>query len=259
MRQNFQTVENISQFCANVFFWRNIYSVISEQLVLPFLNVYNCAVYKSIQKHFEAVIPLCCFIHTFAYTPQIYGPWSCIASVNTLRPRQNGRHFQDDIFKCIFVSVNIWISTNILLKIVPKILINNIPALDQIMAWRRPGDKPLSEPMLVSLLTHICVTRPQWVKCHVALRCLNRNRDPFQKRIFARYSDSIDILLCCNSIAGHQIATNVCRCHDNRAVVPCKKYGSHLLESSWEWNEISIEFEKWWKTVSETWALVLSV
>ena len=31
------------------------------------------------------------------------------------------------------------------------------------MAWRRSGDKPLSEPMTVSLLTHICVTRPQWV------------------------------------------------------------------------------------------------
>ena len=40
---------------------------------------------------------------------------------------------------------------------------NNIPALVQIMAWRRPGDKPLSERMIVSLLTHICVTRPQWV------------------------------------------------------------------------------------------------
>ena len=32
------------------------------------------------------------------------------------------------------------------------------------MAWCRPGDKPLSEPMMVRLLTHICVTRPQWVK-----------------------------------------------------------------------------------------------
>ena len=31
------------------------------------------------------------------------------------------------------------------------------------MIWRRPGDKPLFEPMMVSLLTHICVTRPQWV------------------------------------------------------------------------------------------------
>ena len=32
------------------------------------------------------------------------------------------------------------------------------------MAWRRPGDKSLSESMMVSLPTHICVTRPQWVK-----------------------------------------------------------------------------------------------
>ena len=32
------------------------------------------------------------------------------------------------------------------------------------MAWRRPGDKPLSEPMMVVLPTHMCVTRPQWDK-----------------------------------------------------------------------------------------------
>ena len=50
------------------------------------------------------------------------------------------------------------------LKFVPKGSINNIPALVQIMAWCRSGDKPWSEPMMVSLLTHICVTRPQWVK-----------------------------------------------------------------------------------------------
>ena len=83
---------------------------------------------------------------------------------NTLRPRQNGRHFPDDIFKWIFVNENAWISINISLKFVPRGPIHNIPTLVQIMAWRRPGDKPLSEPMLVSSLTHICVTRPQWVK-----------------------------------------------------------------------------------------------
>ena len=49
------------------------------------------------------------------------------------------------------------------LKFVPEGPINFIPALVQIMAWRRPGDKPLSELMMVSLLTHICVIRPQWV------------------------------------------------------------------------------------------------
>ena len=82
---------------------------------------------------------------------------------NTLRPRQSGRHFADDIFKCIFLNENAWISLKISLKFVPKVRINNIPTLVQIMAWRRPGDKPLSESMLVILLTHICVTRPQWV------------------------------------------------------------------------------------------------
>ena len=58
---------------------------------------------------------------------------------NTLRPRQNGRHFADDIFKCIFVNENAWIALKILLKFAPKVRINNIPALVQIMAWRRPG------------------------------------------------------------------------------------------------------------------------
>ena len=82
--------------------------------------------------------------------------------LNTLRPRQNGRHFTDDIFKCIFLNENVWIAIEISLTFVPKGRINNIPALVQIMAWRRPGDKPLSEPMMVSLPTHICVTRPQW-------------------------------------------------------------------------------------------------
>ena len=83
--------------------------------------------------------------------------------VNTLRPRQNGRHFADDDFKRMFMNENARISVNISLKFVPKGLVNNIPALIQIMAWRRPGDKPLSEPLMVNLLTHICVTRPQWV------------------------------------------------------------------------------------------------
>ena len=87
-------------------------------------------------------------------------PWP----LNTLRPRQNGRHFADDNFKCVFWNENVGISINISLKFVPKGQINNIPSLVQIMACRRPGDKPLSKPMTVSLLTHICLTRPQWVK-----------------------------------------------------------------------------------------------
>ena len=44
----------------------------------------------------------------------------------------------------------------------PKGPIDNIPFV-QIIAWRRPGDKPLSEPMVDSLMTRLCVTRPQYV------------------------------------------------------------------------------------------------
>ena len=88
----------------------------------------------------------------------------CSPVINTLRPRQNRRHFADDIFKCIFLNKNVWIPIKISLKFVPQGPINSIPALVQIMAWRRPGDKPLSGPMIVRLPTHICVTRPQWVK-----------------------------------------------------------------------------------------------
>ena len=83
--------------------------------------------------------------------------------LNTLRPRQDGRHFADDDFKRIFLNENVWIFIDISLKFIPKGPIDNIPALVQIMAWRRSGDKPLSEPMVVRLPTHICVTRPQWV------------------------------------------------------------------------------------------------
>ena len=97
-------------------------------------------------------------------TYELIESWSCLYEpFNTLRPRRNEQHFADDIFKRIFFNENVWISIKISLKFVPKGSINNIPALVQIMAWCRPGDKPLSEPMMVSLPTHICVTRPQWV------------------------------------------------------------------------------------------------
>ena len=75
----------------------------------------------------------------------------------------NCRHFADGIFKFIFLNENVWISFKISLKFVPKVWNNNILALLQIMVWHCPGDRPLSEPMMVSLLMHVCVTQPQWV------------------------------------------------------------------------------------------------
>ena len=74
-------------------------------------------------------------------------PW-----IDSSLPGQNGRHFADDIFKCISLNEKAWISIKIPVKFVPKGPINNNPALVQIMAWRRPGDKPLSEPMLTQFI-----------------------------------------------------------------------------------------------------------
>ena len=102
-------------------------------------------------------------ISSFATEISGQGIWSSLVQMlSTLKPRRNGQHFAGDTFKRIFFNENVWISIKISLTFVPKGPIHNIPALVQIMAWRRPGDKPLSEPMMDSLSTHICVTRPQW-------------------------------------------------------------------------------------------------
>ena len=53
--------------------------------------------------------------------------------INTLKLRQNVRHFPDDILKCIFLNKNVWISTKISLKFVPKGPIHYDAALVQIM------------------------------------------------------------------------------------------------------------------------------
>ena len=75
-----------------------------------------------------------------------------------------GRDQMDAISQTTFSSAFSWMKMyEFRLKFVPKGPINNLPALVQIMAWCRPGAKPLSEPTMVSLTTHICVTRPQRV------------------------------------------------------------------------------------------------
>ena len=79
--------------------------------------------------------------------------------INTLRLRHDGCQFPDDIFKYIILNENVSISIMISLKFVPKDPINNIPALVQIMAWHRPGDKSLSEAYL-TLLGHLMSSWP---------------------------------------------------------------------------------------------------
>ena len=118
------------------------------------------------------------YISKFIYFHSIkciwkYHLWNGVHFVSTWLTRW-GRDKMDALsqtpfFKCIFVNENVWIPIKISLKFVSKGPINNIPPLVQIMAWRRPGDKPLSEPMMVRLLTHICVTRPQWVNSNQSI------------------------------------------------------------------------------------------
>ena len=76
-------------------------------------------------------------------------------------------------FSWIFLNENILLPIKISLKFVLKGPINNIPALVQIMAWRRLGDKPLYESMMVILLMRICATRPRWVKVWMFLVLLS--------------------------------------------------------------------------------------
>ena len=97
----------------------------------------------------------CSNIDTFTVMSTI-DPHPSGSYCNTLRLRQNCRHFTDNIFKCIFLNENVWMLLKSLLKFVPKVGINDIPALVQIMAWRRP--------MMVSLLMHKYISWPQWVQ-----------------------------------------------------------------------------------------------
>ena len=67
-------------------------------------------------------------------------------SFNTSRLRQKAV-----IFQTTFPNAFSWMKMDkilfkISLKFVPQGPINYIPALVQIMAWRHPGDKPLSVP-----------------------------------------------------------------------------------------------------------------
>ena len=58
----------------------------------------------------------------------------------------------DDIFKRIFLNENVRILIQISLKCVPEGSIDNKPALVQVMARYRTGDKPLTAPMLTQFI-----------------------------------------------------------------------------------------------------------
>ena len=111
------------------------------------LLIYLCMLY------YERHLCSSCISFSFYHVPFYW---------NTLRQKKTAAILQTTF--SFFFNENIWISIKISLKFIPKGPNNNIPELVEIMAWRRPGDKPLSEPMMVSLVTHICIIRPQWIE-----------------------------------------------------------------------------------------------
>ena len=89
--------------------------------------------------------------------------WLIISSFHTLKPRQDGRLFPDDILEWIFLSENLWISNTVSFDFIPWDSINNIPALFPIMAGTvQATSHYLSEPW------RTCVTRPQWANLHLS-------------------------------------------------------------------------------------------
>ena len=74
-------------------------------------------------------------------------------SLNTLRPKQNGHHFANNMHVHVhFLNENIWISIQISLKFVPRGPINNIQALVQ---WMVPPRRQLTH---WGRATHICAS-----------------------------------------------------------------------------------------------------
>ena len=137
---------------------------------------------------------------------------------NSSLPEQDGRHFADNSFRCIFLNENdripIWIS----LKFVPTSPIDNKPALVQVMAWRRTGDKSLPEPLLTQFNdAYMRHYRGRWVnvtdadnqfsKCVITilfsfpdLRCVYQARIkiPLAKNIndLAKYLQVVNSVIC---------------------------------------------------------------
>ena len=101
-------------------------------------------------------------------------------------PGQKGRHFAEDIFRCIFVHEKFYILIKISLKFVPKGPIDNNPPLVQLMAWHRIGNKPLSEPMLTRFIDAYMqlggdelTLIPAWINNHMPNKVWDEITYPF--------------------------------------------------------------------------------
>ena len=92
---------------------------------------------------FQVRLAIIISIHTLAKMALLH--WNGTLVLTHLPLDKMAAILADDIFKCIFMNEKFRILIRNSLKFVPNGPINNIPALVQIMAWRRSVDKPLSQ------------------------------------------------------------------------------------------------------------------
>ena len=162
MTSSWHLVSATLQTFSDVFAWKE--SFVLNKIQLKGLIANMSALYRVMALRFSGKCHYLIKCWPRSVMPYgIIGKQKVKSGFNSSPPGQNCRHFADGIFRCILLNENVWISIKISLNSVPKGSINIIPALVQVMAWRRIGDKPLSEPMLTGSLTHICGTRGRWV------------------------------------------------------------------------------------------------
>ena len=85
-------------------------------------------------------------------------------------PPLSRRHFQVN-----FLEWNVWNSIMFSLLFVPNVRITDIPALVQMMACRLVSTKALSEPMMVSVLTHASHGLNELMKKKSCYSCYSKN------------------------------------------------------------------------------------
>ena len=107
---------------------------------------------------------------------------------------------------------------------------NNIPPLVQIMACRRPGDKPSSESVMVNLLMHICVTLPQWVDIYYLSMALFDWHSADITHLCGRSNSNTDFSRLIEFLTLHQEGRNL-----NCDIVNMNHLRSDPQKVPWEW------------------------
>ena len=140
-------------------------------------------------------------------------------NVNTLRPRQDGRHFSDDVFKCIYFNENAWISIKILLKFCSQ------DSNDGLVNWCIYASLGLNE-LNASGSSHYChrtIFFLKWIS-HIRKKTL---------RFSHCNSNLIELSFWSHLNSNKVIPTKFCTWHDSCAVVACAKICCDLMASYW--------------------------